>query len=76
MRGFTPCLQSIPEFSACKRKALLSIEKLNAERAPTTGRVSSRCPHWFAPHTQQYYMPSFSACHPLLQKLLDGLAGG
>ncbi len=22
-----------------------------SERAPTTGRVSSRCPRWFAPHT-------------------------
>lgn len=24
---------------------------VSTERAPTTGRVSSRCSYWFAPHT-------------------------
>ncbi len=32
-------------------KSLISSRTLKSERTPTTGRVSSRCPDWFAPHT-------------------------
>jgi|GEM_PF-3451056 len=29
----------------------VGLKILRSERAPTTGRVSSRCSYWFAPHT-------------------------